>query len=183
MSVDNTGGEPRDPQEPGAGTAFVINDSGARQEFASGMVRDTAEGKTDFTSVLFGPMLKRWAVHLTKGRQKYPDPEPGIPNWTLAEGREEYERAKQSLLRHTFAYLDGEQDEDHAAAMFFNVNLMEYVKDKAGRVGDWQLVGDKRGEPTLIVPHPDLLKCDYPGRVYEYRPLRAKRQRWWNRGT
>lgn len=135
---------------------FTIKDSGARASFAGGMVRDTAEGKIDFTSVLFGPMLKRWAAHLTKGRTKYPDPEPGIPNWTLAQGREEYERAKQSLLRHVFQYLDGDQDEDHAAAIFFNVNLMEYVKDRAGRVGNWQLVGDQRGQPSITCKAGDL---------------------------
>jgi hypothetical protein len=110
------------------------------------MVRDTAEGKTDFTSLLFGPMLKRWASHLTKGREKYPDPEPGVPNWTLAEGQAEFLRARESLMRHFFQYLDGEQDEDHAAAIFFNINLMEYTLDRAGRVSNWKLVGDARGE-------------------------------------
>src|SRR5881397_3908190 len=97
---------------------FQIKDSGARQEFEGGMVRDTAEGKINYVSLLFGPMLRRWAEHLTRGREKYPDPEPGIPNWTLATGQEEYHRFRESAFRHFIAWLDGERDEDHAAGVF-----------------------------------------------------------------
>lgn len=110
---------------------FEIKDSGQRQEFAGGMVRDTTEGKVNFLNVRIGPMLRRWAEHLTKGRQKYPDPEPGVPNWTLAEGVEEFLRAKESAARHFEQWLAGDRDEDHAAAVFFNINLAEYVLDKA----------------------------------------------------
>lgn len=110
--------------------AFTIKDSGARQEFSGGMVRDTTEGKTNFLNVRFGPMFRRWAEHLTKGRQKYPDPAPGVPNWTLAEGVEEYLRAKESAARHFEAWLAGERDEDHAAGVFFNINLAEYALEQ-----------------------------------------------------
>lgn len=109
---------------------FTIKDSGARAEFSGGMVRDTTEGKIDYLNVRFGPMFRRWAAHLTKGREKYPDPEIGVPNWTLAEGREELERARQSAARHFEQWLGGERDEDHAAAVFFNINLAEYVREK-----------------------------------------------------
>lgn len=109
---------------------FTIKDSGERQVFNSGMTRDTSEGKIDFLSCRWGPMFRRWNEHLTKGRAKYPDPEPGVPNWTLGNGVEEYMRAKQSAARHFEAWLDGETDEDHAAGVFFNINLAEYVKDK-----------------------------------------------------
>lgn len=149
-------------------TKYEIKDSGERASFAGGMVRDTAEGKTDFTSLLFGPMLKRWAAHLTKGRIKYPDPEPGVPNWTLAEGRAEWVRARESLMRHFFQYLDGDQDEDHAAAIFFNINLMEYTLDRAGRVGNWKLVGDKRDGPRVTYP---------PGTIIEY-PATSGHCKW-----
>lgn len=109
---------------------FGLKDSGARQEFSSGMVRDTTEGKTNFLNVLFGPMLNRWAEHLTKGRKKYPDVAPGTPNWTLAQGTEEYLRAKESALRHFLQWVRGDRDEDHAAAVFFNINLAEYVLEQ-----------------------------------------------------
>lgn len=99
-------------------------------------MRDTAEGKIDFLNVRFGPMFKRWAAHLTKGRAKYPDPVPGTPNWTLAEGVEEYLRARQSAARHFEQLLANERDEDHAAAVFFNINLMEYVREKLESAGE-----------------------------------------------
>lgn len=99
------------------------------------MVRDTTEGKINFLNVRFGPMLRRWAEHLTKGRVKYPDVEPGVPNWTLAEGVAEYLRAKDSAARHFESWLNGELDEDHAAGIYFNVNLAEYVREKAAANG------------------------------------------------
>lgn len=107
-----------------------MKDSGERQSFSSGMVRDTAEGKVNFLNVRFGPMMRRWAEHLTKGRLKYPDVEPGVPNWTLASGAAEYLRAKESAERHFDAWLRGERDEDHAAGVYFNINLAEYVLEK-----------------------------------------------------
>jgi len=109
---------------------FAIKDSGARQEFSGGMVRDTQEGKIDWLNLRFGPLYRRIAEHLTKGRLKYPDPELGVPNWTLARGREEALRAKQSAARHFEAWLNGETDEDHAAAVPFNINLFEYIRER-----------------------------------------------------
>jgi len=93
-------------------------------------MRDTAEGKIDFLGIRIGPMFRRWAQHVTAGRRKYPDPEPGVPNWTLAQGEEEYLRARQSAARHFESWLNGERDEDHAAGVFFNINLAEFVRDK-----------------------------------------------------
>lgn len=113
--------------------SFTIKDSGKREEFASGMVRDTTDGKTNFLKVFDGPMLERWAVHLTKGAVKYPDVKIGVANWTLAAGEAELQRAKESATRHFFQYMRGDKDEDHAAALYFNVNLMEYVKGKLGK--------------------------------------------------
>lgn len=94
------------------------------------MVRDTTEGKTEYLSMRIGPMYKRWANHLTKGRAKYPDAALGVPNWTLAAGKEEMLRAKESASRHFEQWLNGDRDEDHAAAVFFNINLAEYVRDR-----------------------------------------------------
>jgi hypothetical protein len=109
---------------------FEVKDSGARQEFESGMVRDTTEGKTDYTRILDGPMFDRWADHLSKGAVKYPDVAPGVANWTLANGEEELARFKKSAMRHFRQWLRGDVDEDHAAAVYFNVNGAEYVKGR-----------------------------------------------------
>ena len=115
---------------------FSIKDSGQRQQFASGMQRDTAEDKIDYELVFNGPMLDRWAAHLTKGAKKYPDPEPGKANWMRAAGFEEMVRFRKSAIRHFRQWLRGDIDEDHAAAVFFNINGAEYTKAKVSRLDD-----------------------------------------------
>lgn len=112
---------------------FIVKDSGKREEFASGMVRDTAAGKTDYTAILDGPMLQRWADHLTKAKEKYPDVSPGVANWTLAAGEEELQRFRKSAIRHLMQWMRGDIDEDHAAAVFFNLNGAEYVKERMAK--------------------------------------------------
>ena len=104
--------------------AFVVTDSGERELFDSGMVRDTEAGKTDFLYVLQGPMHERWAQHMMKGAGKY-----NRDNWMLAEGEAEYDRFRRSAYRHLRLWLLGETDEDHAAAVFFNINGAEYVRE------------------------------------------------------
>lgn len=104
---------------------FVVKDSGQRQEFASGMRRDTTEGKVDYTLVLRGPMFKRWAKQLMLGALKY-----GKNNWLKAKGDEELQRFRESALRHFLQWFWGDTDEDHAAAVFFNINGAEYVKEQ-----------------------------------------------------
>jgi len=124
---------------------FTIKDGGVRAEFDSGMVRDTDEGKPQFHRIAEGPMQVRWMEHLTAGAVKYNDIENGRANWTLAAGPEERERFRQSAYRHfmEWYYLADDEwclehpelaelwgGEDHAAAVFFNVNGVEYVRAK-----------------------------------------------------
>ena len=104
---------------------FTVKDSGARQQFESGMVRDTTDNKVDFGLVLDGPMFHRWAEHLTKGAKKY-----AKRNWMKANGMEEYDRFRESALRHFLQWYNGERDEDHASAVYFNINGAEYVLAK-----------------------------------------------------
>jgi hypothetical protein len=104
---------------------FIIKDSGKRKEFKCGMVRDTSEEKIDYLLIRDGVMYKRWAIHLNKGAKKY-----AKRNWMLANGQEELERFKESACRHFEQWLNGDIDEDHAAAVFFNINGVEYVKNK-----------------------------------------------------
>lgn len=104
-------------------STFEIKDSGQRQEFASGMVRDVTEDKVNYLLVFDGPMLDRWAAHMTAGAKKY-----AARNWMLAAGPEEYERFRESATRHFRKWLAGEADEDHASGVYFNINGAEYVK-------------------------------------------------------
>jgi dATP/dGTP diphosphohydrolase len=116
---------------------FIVKDSGQRQEFKSGMIRDTGD-KPRYLRIFTGPMARRWAEHLHKGMKKYPDVKPGVPNWTLASGEAELQRFKESALDHMIKWLHGETDEDHGAAIFFNVNGAEYVKEKIQDMKDEQ---------------------------------------------
>lgn len=112
---------------------FVVKDSGKRQEYPSGMVRDTSDDKIDYTLALDGPMFERYAAHLTAGARKYEK-----RNWMKARTSEEYERFRESALRHFLQWFRGDDDEDHAAAVLFNINAAEYVLERAvkGEVDD-----------------------------------------------
>jgi hypothetical protein len=104
---------------------FEVKDGGDRITFISGMQREPATDKVLFDLVFSGPMLERWAIHLTKGAAKYaPD------NWMKANSHEELLRFRQSAARHFVQWMRGDTDEDHAAAVFFNLNGAEYVKEK-----------------------------------------------------
>lgn len=105
--------------------AFVVKDSGERKTFESGMVRDTTTDKTDYSLVLDGPMFERWAKHLTLGAKKY-----SSRNWMKAEGQAELDRFRESAFRHFVQWFRGDIDEDHGAAVMFNINGAEYVKEK-----------------------------------------------------
>lgn len=88
------------------------------------MVRDVTDDKIDYTLAIDGPMFKRLAIHLTKGAAKY-----AKRNWMKARGQQELDRFKESATRHFFQWLNGDTDEDHAAAVVFNINGAEYVKE------------------------------------------------------
>lgn len=127
-------------------TERVTKDSGKREEYASGMKRDTQEGKARFDLVVpkalsyEESMLTRWAIRMAQGAEKY-DPR----NWEKGSGQEELERAESSAFRHFMQWLAGETDEDHAAAVFFNIQAAEYFR--------WRIADDKE-KSTLRIDGP-----------------------------
>lgn len=110
--------------------SFVVKDSGSRMTFGSGMVRDTTLGKVDYSLVFDGPMIDRWAEHLSKGAVKY-----SKRNWMQAAGEAERDRFRESAVRHFIQWLRGDVDEDHAAAVFFNINGYEYTEAQIQAAG------------------------------------------------
>lgn len=104
-------------------------DKPARHTFESGMVRDGAEDKLDYSLVFDGPMFERQARHLTKGARHY-----SPRNWMKANSLEEQQRFRESAARHFFQWLRGDTNEDHAAAVMFNINGYEYVKERLNEV-------------------------------------------------
>lgn len=109
---------------------YETKDSGQRVEYGSGMRRDIQDGKPDFSLLLTDlpykdQLLTRWAALMERGAAKY-----GRRNWQLAESDEELERFKASAFRHFVQWISGENDEDHAAAVLFNINAAEFTKAK-----------------------------------------------------
>lgn len=102
---------------------FVTKDSTVRVALEGGMERDTADGKIDYTLVHDGPMFERWAQLLDRGARKYDK-----RNWMRGQGREVYDRFVESAYRHFVQWLRGDRDEDHAAAVLFNLNGAERLR-------------------------------------------------------
>lgn len=104
--------------------SFETKDSGKRESYDSGMVRDTQDGKPRY-DLIDEPMLTRWAELMARGAEKY-----GENNWRLANSEEELQRFKASGFRHFIQWIRGDTDEDHAAAILYNIAAAEYVKKR-----------------------------------------------------
>jgi hypothetical protein len=110
-------------------STFLTKDSGERARFSNGGVRDTQAGKPRFDLLLpknvpyLDQLLTRAALLMGRGAEKYED-----RNWEQFSDQDALDRAKSSALRHLMQLLNDETDEDHAAAVVFNVMVIEYVK-------------------------------------------------------
>ena len=69
--------------------------------------------------------MTRVAELLARGAEKYES-----RNWEQAQGDEELERFKASAFRHLMQWVAGDEDEDHAAAVVFNLLGYETTKWK-----------------------------------------------------
>ena len=67
-------------------------------------------------------MIYRWADLLARGAIKYTK-----RNWERAKTNEELERYYASAARHFAQWMSGLTDEDHAAAVIFNIQGAEYT--------------------------------------------------------
>ena len=89
-----------------------VKDSGERQNFETGSVRDTNVGKGRFD--LIPPYaLMRLAQHYENGAVKY-----NPRNWELGQPLSRY---LDSALRHLMKVLMGLNDEDHLSAATWNI--------------------------------------------------------------
>lgn len=124
-----------------------MKDSGKRSNYSNGMVREPSAGKPKFNLLLpqgipyEEQMLTRFATLMQKGAEKYAD-----RNWELGIGEAELERAKESAFRHFMQYISGEVDEDHAAAVWFNIMQIEYI--------EYKLREQVRNDPKELSNHP-----------------------------
>jgi len=102
-----------------------------QQQFKSGMKRNDSTGKPRFdlicpqSQAYEKTLLYRWAMLMTKGMEIY-----SARNWEQADGLAELESFKASAERHFRQLMAGETDEDHMAAVLFNLNGICYLMDK-----------------------------------------------------
>lgn len=110
-----------------SGTPFTLKDSGQREDFATGSRRDTQDGKPRY-DLVSRHALRREAELMAKGAVKY-----GERNW---EKGQPFARTVASLLRHVYAYIDGDRSEDHLAAIRFNAGALVHFEEEiaAGRL-------------------------------------------------
>jgi hypothetical protein len=90
----------------------AVKDSGKRQEFETGSRRDTRDGKGRFDLIPTIPM-RRIAKHYQNGSAKY-----GDRNWEKGQPLGRY---LDSCERHLMAVKEGLEDEDHQAAVIWNM--------------------------------------------------------------
>lgn len=115
-------------------TEFITKDSGEREQFESGMQRDTESGKPRFDLMIpegvpfEEQLLTRFAMLLSRGAEKY-----DARNWEQGDSEKEIDRAKSSGFRHFMQWICGEIDEDHAVAVIFNIMVVETIKRKIER--------------------------------------------------
>ena len=104
-----------------------LKDSGEREEFDTGSVRDRRAGKGRYD--LLSPIaIRRWAVHTENGCDKY-----GERNW---EKGQPIKLFLDSAARHIYSYLAGMRDEDHLAAAMWNIAAAIHTEEMvdAGRL-------------------------------------------------
>jgi len=112
----------------------ITKDSGKRAQFSTGMQRDTNEGKARFDLITplgipyEDQLLTRFAQLMARGAIKY-----NARNWEKACTEEEMGRFKESAFRHFMQWYYNETDEDHAAAVLFNITGYETTKYKYER--------------------------------------------------
>jgi len=102
----------------------AMHDSGDRQSFSTGAVRDTADDKPrpDLYSPFAEERVGEW---LRLGAVKYSEHnwEQGIPN----------SRCFASLRRHVMRYQQGDRSEDHLAAVIFNAMAIAHNEEMIRR--------------------------------------------------
>ena len=104
-----------------------LKDSGERQLFDSGAVRDTQEGKgrMDFLPAF---ALMEVAKHFEAGANKY-----GDNNWRKGIPVSRY---IDSGLRHLLKHMDGQTDEQHLIAATWNLLCAIETREKLPELND-----------------------------------------------
>lgn len=103
---------------------FGLQDSGTRQTFETGAQRDAAEDKPRI-DLIHPYFLKRFGEHMRRGAAKY-------DSWNWAKGIPTH-RSYASLMRHAVDLAEGEDSEDHLAAIAANVMFIMCTEELVRR--------------------------------------------------
>lgn len=97
------------------GHEYVTKDSGTRVVMPSGAVKEDGSNKGRF-DLIPTEALRRWAMLLQRGAIKYGERnyEKGTP----------FHRFIDSAMRHLIQFQEGEETEDHLAAVLFNIGAL-----------------------------------------------------------
>jgi hypothetical protein len=130
---------------------FIVKDSGTREEYETGAVRDNGEMKGAFELIPPQAMF-RLALRYEGGAQKY-----GDHNW---EKGIKIGRCFQAAVRHLFMYLAGANDEDHLAAAAWNIfAIMHYEahKPEMQNLPAWQ---GRKSKFVYPIDMGDQIQCE-----------------------
>lgn len=105
-----------------AGRGFSLRTDGSVARNESGMLKEKS-GKACPTLVPTS-FLWRLAGHMTRGAEKYER-----DNWRKGRSQAELDGFRDSAFRHFLLWLDGIEDEDHMAAVCFNMWAAEHVRE------------------------------------------------------
>lgn len=114
-----------------------IQDSGERREFDTGAVRDIQEGKGRFDLIPYEGLM-RLAQHYENGLKKY-----GERNW---EKGIPISGCINSAFRHVLKYIAGWNDEDHLAAIAWNVFAIMHFEKHIPQMQDIPVRREKESE-------------------------------------
>lgn len=114
-----------------------IKDSGERTTFETGAVRDMHEGKGDMVSIPWESIL-RLSKHYENGAKKY-------QRWNFRKGIP-VSSFIDSACRHLAKYQCGMDDEDHLAAVAFNVLGAMLMENTMPEMNDLPL---RKGKKTF----------------------------------
>lgn len=108
---------------------YNLKDAGDREKFDSGAMREPEGDKLRYD--LISPIaLKRLAINMTKGAQKY-----GPHNWNKGMPTS---RMLSAAMRHLEQARAGEEDEDHWAAVVFNIfGIMHFEGTEWDDLHEW----------------------------------------------
>jgi hypothetical protein len=133
---------------------YVTRDSGKKTVHSDGVQRDTRDGKTKFTLMfprgvpMREQLFTRVAELYTRGGEKY-----GDRNWENSCAPDTLDHHLEALWRHFMSFFFEEnQEEDHAAAIIWNINAVEQTKRNLALKRAEEAGNEYADEPVVVNP-------------------------------